>query len=464
MNPPVDPLYLAALLNQNLANRDRLNLANALGLGNSMGYTNFLLPNNYQYSDQSNVQNLNGFIPIGQTNTISNPPNMISSPANVISSPANAITSPATSNSAAGTVSSPATSLNANPTNSGPNPHEMFTRKSTMNQNRFGTKTAGANSIYGSPTSQSISDLSIPQSPVEQLYGFQGRQQPTVIQNNENSAVQPGNQQVASGPQAVNGQQTSQTNSQRINNRNPNEATAPQQQQTSQGGLINSFISHIPFIGFNPIRLPGIIISGSAPSQQPPQMTANQVGQPVSPQSGQAGQGYQNVQLGGQVYGIRPESQNAQQISPNQLGEQSAVANPTQNSIQNQSPNKVISNQPSSATGQAANPGSTTFNRPVSIYNRIGSFLGRPFVWNKPNSIMYAAGNRDLPFLAEMTPEQQMQNLQTILQLYSALSYMSLQDILGQSHPHLLNQYMQGEKALKEQIREEYLRSAAKKS
>lgn len=78
---------------------------------------------------------------------------------------------------------------------------------------------------------------------------------------------------------------------------------------------------------------------------------------------------------------------------------------------------------------------------------------------------MYAAGNRDLPpFLTEMTPEQQMQNLQTILQLYSALSYMSLQDILGQSHPHLLNQYMQGEKALKEQIREEYLRSAAKKS
>lgn len=390
--------FHADALNPNLLsmNRDRLNYANA---ANSLASYNFppVLPSNF-YGNLNSLSNLNGFNSLSQMNAISSPVNAIGRSANP-----------------AGTFSSPATSLKANlsPTNSGPNPREMFMRKSS-NQNRIGTKTAGANSIYGSPPSQSISDASIPQSPFDQQqYGFQSKQQPPVGYNNENSAVQPNANQVApvtSGSQVTNfQQQITQTNSQRINNRNPNEQTATQ--QASQSGIFNSILSHIPFIGFNPIRIP-IFLSGSASSQPTQQLTANQFGQIVSSQSGE-----QNI-IPTYMIAVNSQSQNAQPINQNQLAEQS-VANPTQN--------KVANNQPSSSspTGQqqAANSGfvSTMFNRPIAIYNR----LTRPLGLSKP-ALHYS----DLP--VDSLTEQNLSNLQNYL--------LSLQDYLQISPPPMMNQ------------------------
>ena len=427
----IDPNVLNSLLMNRFAYANGLN-----GLGYSNNYNNFLsgLPSNFQYSNINSLNNQNGFSPS-------------SGQLSIISSPMNAFKNQAISNVETSIANNPATSLNSNPSPaSSPNPHDKFSRKTSI-PNRMGTKTAGANSNYGS---SSIGDASVQQSAIDQQqqYGFQSKQQP--VHNSEN-VVQPNFVQPVNSPQPVNIQQAPQQvaqqtpqvpqiNGQRINNRNPNEQTVTQQ-QASQGGIsnaFNSFISHIPFIGFNPIRIPVIFSSGSA--SQPQQMGANQVIAMAS-QSDLGEPNMQNYQPFSQIVAVRPQSQNAQPINPNQLADQS-VSNPTQNQIQN----KVTGSQAATGQQQPANSGlvATMFSRPMALYNRLGGYFTRPFGSGKP-TLLYMNQHVD--------PNDP--NMQNYLPFYSSplANNPNLIEILSQINQ--MNQmnplfFVQAEKALRD--------------
>lgn len=430
-------------INPNILNQiymNRFNYANGLNNLNNLNSLGYIIPgltNNFQYSNLSP----------SQMNTVRN----LMSPVNTIV-PENTVASPVASSNA-----------NLSPANIPPNPNEMFSRK-TLNQNRMGTKTAGASSNYD--RGQSISDASVQQSvqqsaqqhavDQQQQYGFQSKQQP-VVQNNENvvqsnviqsNVIQPITNQPApptvNSPQTVNVQQTPQTNTQRINNRNPNEQTATQQ-QASQGGISNafsSFISHIPFIGFNPIRIP--VVFGS--TSQPQRLTVNQMGQIMAgpSQSDYSDPNTPNFPYG-TVIGLSPQSQNAQQINPNQLSEQSV---PNQNQLQN----KVSGNQQTAAatgTNQQQQPANnsgfvaTMFSRPMAIYNRLGGYFTRPFGSSKPTYLQYANNQFSQLIPIDMPTDPNLYNLQNYAQYYSppVTGNQNLIDTYGQINPQLLMQY-----------------------
>lgn len=320
---------------------------------------------------------------------------------------------------------------------------EHFGRK-TSNPNRYGTKS-------GSST-QSISDSSINQAvAVEQQ--FQSKQQ-----SNEN--IQPITNSVAmsqsidnnlpissnNNDQATNqintAQQNANINTQRINTRNPTEITQ-QQQHPQQGGITNafsSFVSHIPFIGFNPI--PVVFGSTNQQQQQQQQISSPQMAQIVTTADNQAnGQiiqsNYPTNYPYNTVIAIRPQTQNAQLINPSQL----------QTKVVAQASPQPTNNQ---AVQTVQNPGfvSTIFSRPYNLYQRIGGYFTRP---NKP--ILHYANSQYIP-IDYLTPELLNDpNVQNLFQQYShpitTGSNQNAFDTVGQFNPNLYFQLLKEAAAAK---------------
>lgn len=384
-----------------LNNRDRMVYSN--GLSNPT-YNNYLagLPANLHYSNLNGLSGLN-LNNLNLNNLYSNLNNM---------------------NSNLNNMNSNLNNMNSNlipTTNSNTNQiarNDLFSRKTANQANRYGTKTASP----AVANANLISDSSISQ-PIVTEQQYQSKQsQP----NNENvQMIQSGNPSVliTNAPASNNpAQQQSTNNQQRLNDRNPNLTT---QQQQSQGGISNAFnslISHIPFIGFNPIPVAFGFSSPQSSAQQAQQQINNQaqVAQLLSASDGgnvvDNAQTLQNYPYG-TVIAIRPQSQNAQLITANQL----QGATQLQQSNQ-QLQTKVNSNNAQPANTTPAQPTgfvSTILSRPYNFYQRIGGYFTRPNFLSSSKPVLHYANNQLIPLdlmSSDLLNGDNLSNLQNMLQ------------------------------------------------